>query len=177
MKRACAILVAVLESAVGSKLVCSGVLLYELFEVLRLAVDLHSGLLATNAEQMLQLAMSCIEKLLEGLPKPGQAVPIDVAQALRADTIVSAIKSSNNPQTFQHALLLLSRIANIASEAVLHNVMPIFTFVGSTVLQRDDAFSFSVVEKVLQSIVPALVSSLKASEVAKESKFALLCEG
>lgn len=176
MKRTCAILVAVLESAVGSKLVCSAALLYEFFEVLRLAADLHSGLLATNAEQMLQLAMSCIEKLLEALPRSNATIPAEVSQVLRADTIVSVIKSSNNPQTFQQALLLLSKIANIAPEAVLHNVMPIFTFVGSTVLQRDDAFSFSVVEKVLSSIVPALVSSLKASDAAKESKFALLCE-
>ncbi|SPO26583.1 related to UTP10 - nucleolar protein, component of the small subunit processome [Ustilago trichophora] len=176
MKRTCAILVAVLESAVGSKLVCSGILLYELFEVLRVAVDLHSGLLATNAEQMMQLAMSCIEKVLEVVPSSAAAIPAEVAQALRVDIIVSVVKSSNNPQTFQHALLLLSKIANIAPEAVLHNVMPIFTFVGSTVLQRDDAFSFSVVEKVLQSIVPALVSSLRASDAAKESKFALLCE-
>ncbi|SPO26859.1 related to UTP10 - nucleolar protein, component of the small subunit processome [Ustilago trichophora] len=176
MKRTCAILVAVLETAVGSKLVCSGVLLYELFEVLRVAVDLHSGLLTTNAEQMMQLTMSCIEKVLQVVPDSAAAIPAEVAQALRVDIIVSVVKSSNNPQTFQHALLLLSKIANIAPEAVLHNVMPIFTFVGSTVLQRDDAFSFSVVEKVLQSIVPALVSSLKASVVAKESKFALLCE-
>ncbi|EST04888.1 BP28, C-terminal domain protein [Kalmanozyma brasiliensis GHG001] len=176
MKRTCAILVAVLESAVGSRLLCSGALLYELFEVLRVAVDLHSGLLATNAEQMMQLAMSCIEKLITVLPKSAAAIPADVAQALRADTIVSAIKASTNPQTFQHALLLLSKIAIIAPEAVLHNVMPIFTFVGSTVLQRDDAFSFSVVERVLHSIVPALVGSLKSSEAARESKFALLCE-
>ncbi|KAJ1026239.1 hypothetical protein NDA18_003896 [Ustilago nuda] len=176
MKRTCAILVAVLESAVSNKLAPSGILLYELFEVLRLAVDLHSGLLAANAEQMLQLAMACIEKLLEGLPKQGALMATDVTQALRADIIVSVVKCSNNPQTFQHALLLLSKIANLAPEAVLHNVMPIFTFVGSTVLQRDDAFSFSVVEKVLQSIVPALVLSLKASDAAKEDTFALLCE-
>lgn len=176
VQRTCAVLVVVLESAVGSKLVCSGILLYELFEVLRMAIELHTGLLATNAEQMLQLAMSCIEKLLGDIAKSGAAIPTDVAQTLRADTIVSVIKSSNNPQTFQHALLLLSKIASIAPDAVLHNVMPIFTFVGSTVLQRDDAFSFSVVEKVLKSIIPALVRSLKASDAAKESEFALLCE-
>ncbi|TKY85315.1 hypothetical protein EX895_005477 [Sporisorium graminicola] len=176
MKRTCAVLVAVLESAVGSKLVCSGALLYELFEVLRVAVDLHSGQLATNAEQTMQLSMSCIEKLVGILPKSAAAIPAEITQALRADIIVSVIKSSNNPQSFQHALLLLSKIASIAPETVLHNVMPIFTFVGSTVLQRDDAFSFSVVEKVLQSIVPALVSSFKAGDAAQQSKFALLCE-
>lgn len=176
MKRTCAVLVAVLESAVGSKLVCSGALLYELFEVLRVAVDLHSGQLTTNAEPMMQLAMSFIEKLVGILPKSAAAIPAEITQALRADTIVSVIKSSNNPQTFQHALLLLSKIASIAPETVLHNVMPIFTFVGSTVLQRDDAFSFSVVEKVLQSIVPALVGSFKAGDAAQQNKFALLCE-
>jgi hypothetical protein len=33
-------------------------------------------------------------------------------------------------------------------DAVLHNIMPIFTFMSASDLQRDDAYSFGVVEKV-----------------------------
>jgi U3 small nucleolar RNA-associated protein 10 len=65
-------------------------------------------------------------------------------------------------------------VAGLAPELVLHSAMPIFTFVGSTVLQRDDAFSFTVVERVLQSILPPLVKSLKSRGDASKSSFALL---
>lgn len=54
---------------------------------------------------------------------------------------------SDNPQTFHQALLLVSSLAHIAPEAVLRNVMPIFTFMGSSVLHRDDEYSFKVVQK------------------------------
>lgn len=54
---------------------------------------------------------------------------------------------SDNPQTFHQALLLISSLAHLAPEAVLRNVMPIFTFMGSSVLHRDDEYSFKVVQK------------------------------
>ncbi|EPQ25933.1 uncharacterized protein PFL1_06607 [Pseudozyma flocculosa PF-1] len=163
VRRAAAVLVVLLEAASGKRLARSAALVSELFEVLRVAVELHASL-AVNAEYLLQLAMSCLANLVAGLD--ADSAPADIVQSLRADTIVGAIKASHNPQTFQHALLLLSRVATIAPEPVLHNVMPIFTFVGSTVLQRDDAFSYTVVEKTLKSIVPALVASLKRRQAA-----------
>lgn len=42
-------------------------------------------------------------------------------------------------------------------EKVLHNIMPIFTFMGANVLRLDDAYSFRVIEKTMQTVVPALV--------------------
>ncbi|KAN0059869.1 snoRNA-binding rRNA-processing protein utp10 [Thecaphora frezii] len=191
VRRAASVLVVILESASGKKLARSGALVFEFFEVLRVAVELHASL-AVNAEYLLQLSMACLANLVDGLD--ADSAPADIVQSLRADTIVGAIKASHNPQTFQHALLLLSRVAIIAPESVLHNVMPIFTFVGSTVLQRDDAFSYTVVERTLKSIVPALVDSLKrrqqqqvgadegddamadADATVGDRHFALLCE-
>lgn len=54
---------------------------------------------------------------------------------------------SDNPQTFHQALLLISSLAHLAPEAVIRNVMPIFTFMGSSVLHRDDEYSFKVVQR------------------------------
>lgn len=56
--------------------------------------------------------------------------------------------ASDNPQSFHQASLLMASLARIAPDAVLHNVMPIFTFMGSNVFHRDDTYSFRVVQKV-----------------------------
>jgi U3 small nucleolar RNA-associated protein 10 len=53
-----------------------------------------------------------------------------------------------NPQTFNQALLLISSLSRLAPEAVLHHIMPVFTFMGSNVFHRDDSYSFRVVEQV-----------------------------
>ena len=55
---------------------------------------------------------------------------------------------SVNPRTSQQALLFIGSLARLVPEAVLHNVMPIFTYMGSSDFQRDDIHSFAVVEKV-----------------------------
>ncbi|KAG9017581.1 snoRNA-binding rRNA-processing protein utp10 [Tulasnella sp. 427] len=46
---------------------------------------------------------------------------------------------------------------------VIQNVMPIFTFMGSNVFHRDDSFSFRVVQKTNEGIVPVMVKSLKSN--------------
>ncbi len=46
------------------------------------------------------------------------------------------------------ALLLVSALAAVVPELILHSVMPIFTFMGADVLHRDDDFSAYVVKQV-----------------------------
>lgn len=153
--RSAAILSEILEVALQSRVGASAGLLAELFEILRLAVEMHSSR-TLNADYILHLAMSNLNRLLQS------ATPTSsVIQSLRVDTVVNVIKASKNPATFQQALLVLSSIATLAPETVLHSAMPVFTFVGSSVLQRDDAFSFTVVERVLRSVVPPLVISIR----------------
>jgi hypothetical protein len=56
--------------------------------------------------------------------------------------------ASESPQTFHQALLLIASLALVAPKSVLHNIMPVFTFMGSNVFHRDDNYSFRVVQKV-----------------------------
>jgi hypothetical protein len=44
----------------------------------------------------------------------------------------------------------MATLARLAPEAVVQNVMPIFTFMGSNVFHRDDPYSFRVVQKVFE---------------------------
>jgi hypothetical protein len=56
--------------------------------------------------------------------------------------------ASESPQAFYQALLLIASLARVAPKSVLHNIMPVFTFMGSNLFHRDDNYSFRVVQKV-----------------------------
>lgn len=45
----------------------------------------------------------------------------------------------------------------LLQEKVLHNIMPIFTFMGANILRMDDAYSFQVIDKTLHMVIPALI--------------------
>ncbi|KAG6334786.1 hypothetical protein ID866_4304 [Astraeus odoratus] len=68
---------------------------------------------------------------------------------------------TDNPQTFNAALLLMANLARLSPDSVLHNVMSIFTFMGSNVFHRDDSYSFRVVQSTINNIVPVMVSALR----------------
>lgn len=103
------------------------------------------------------------------------------------ELVVQCIRTSDMPQTHHHGLLLLgaaaaifpvsthslARLRNIScsdhrriiitllyslpQEKVLHNIMPIFTFMGANVMRLDDAYSFQVIDKTVQMVIPALI--------------------
>uniref|UniRef100_A0A8C3JJA2 HEAT repeat-containing protein 1 n=1 Tax=Calidris pygmaea TaxID=425635 RepID=A0A8C3JJA2_9CHAR len=45
------------------------------------------------------------------------------------------------------------------TDKVLHNIMPIFTFMGANVLRLDDTYTFQVINKTVQMVIPALIQS------------------
>ena len=166
------VLITVLESIQSRTLGMEAALVAALFDVVRTAISLSSTHLF-NAEYLLQLAMQSLCNLFDHVTE----LPTDVAQVVRADTIVSAIKVSTNTQSINHAILLLARFARLDAELVLHNIMPIFTFVGLNVLQRDDRFTLSVVEQTLRSIMPAFVNAVRPQVINdKDARLALWCE-
>lgn len=67
---------------------------------------------------------------------------------VRVDVLVDCIRNSADPQVQQSTLLLVSLLASIAPELILHDVMPIFTFMGSSILSRSDDYSAYVVKQV-----------------------------
>ncbi|WFD29976.1 snoRNA-binding rRNA-processing protein utp10 [Malassezia sp. CBS 17886] len=160
VQRAAVVLITVLESIQSRTLGMSAALVAALFDVVRAAIELH-GTPLFNCEYLLQLAMQSLCNLFDHVT----ILPADVAQVVRADVIVQAIKASSNTQSINHAILLLTRFARLDAELVLHNIMPLFTFVGLTVLQRDDRFTLSVVEQTLRSIIPAFVNSVRPQVV------------
>ncbi|ORY34663.1 U3 small nucleolar RNA-associated protein 10 [Naematelia encephala] len=95
--------------------------------------------------------------------------PTEIKKAhIGIEVIIKVIRASNNPRTSQRALLVASELARLIPESVLHSVMPIFTFMGASDFQRDDAYSFGVVEKTVSSIVPVMVHNLREKATTKE---------
>ncbi|KAF6844961.1 ssu processome component [Colletotrichum musicola] len=77
------------------------------------------------------------------------------------DLLVSCIQKSSSPIVQNSALLLIASLATAAPDLVLHSVMPIFTFMGASVLHQNDDYSAHVVNQTIKEVVPPLMQSLK----------------
>ncbi|CAH0404614.1 unnamed protein product [Chilo suppressalis] len=75
----------------------------------------------------------------------------------KVDLVVQCIRGTQNPQTQNHALMLLSHAAYMLPEQVLHHTMEVFTFMGSSVLRHDDAYSFQIIVKIIETLIPIIV--------------------
>ncbi|KZT68072.1 hypothetical protein DAEQUDRAFT_348588 [Daedalea quercina L-15889] len=106
-----------------------------------------------------QLLMTALESSVTNMPENASIQ----AGVVRVDILIELIKAAENPQTFHQALLLMAAMARLAPDAILHNVMPVFTFMGSNVFHRDDSYSFRVVQKTIDSIVPVMAASLRSN--------------
>uniref|UniRef100_A0A8D0CS34 HEAT repeat-containing protein 1 n=1 Tax=Sander lucioperca TaxID=283035 RepID=A0A8D0CS34_SANLU len=113
----------------------------------------------TNMEYTKQLLLSCLLNVLHKLSPDGSAVATDVLdeEKFSVELVVQVIRASDMPQTHHHALLLLGAAAAIFPEKVLHNIMPIFTFMGANIMRLDDAYSFRVIDRTVQMVIPALI--------------------
>ncbi|CAD6593091.1 MAG: snoRNA-binding rRNA-processing protein utp10 [Alectoria sarmentosa] len=80
--------------------------------------------------------------------------------SVRSDVLIDCIRTTANPQVRNSALLLVSALAMVAPELILHSIMPIFTFMGTNVLRQQDDFSAYVVKQTMDSVIPRLVQSL-----------------
>lgn len=82
--------------------------------------------------------------------------------AVRVDLLVDTIRHSTIPQVQNASLLLIASLASWVPDLVLHNLMPIFTFMGSTLLRQHDDYSAHVVDQTISRIVPQLATSLRS---------------
>ncbi|XP_015227293.1 PREDICTED: HEAT repeat-containing protein 1 [Cyprinodon variegatus] len=120
----------------------------------------------TNMEYTKQLLLSCLLNICNKLSPDGGPMAAEVLdeEKFNVELVVQVIRLSDMPQTHHHALLLLAATASIFPDKVLHNIMPIFTFMGANILRLDDAYSFRVIEKTMATVVPALVQAHRLSD-------------
>ncbi|KAJ9574702.1 hypothetical protein L9F63_008137, partial [Diploptera punctata] len=136
------------------KLQSTHLLLAPLFSILNKCLQFEEQ---APVEYTKQLVLSCILHCCQKLSPDGLPIEKTVLQAFNVEAIVQCIRASPNPQTHHHALLVLAHVAGMMPEQVLHNIMAIFTFMGSSILRQDDAYSYQVISKIVETIVPILV--------------------
>ncbi|KAF4800678.1 hypothetical protein TURU_041932 [Turdus rufiventris] len=114
-----------------------------------------------NMEYTKQLILSCLLNICQKLSSDGSKVPAGILdkEKFNVELIVQCIRISKMPQTHHHALLLLGAVAGMFPDKVLHNIMPIFTFMGANVLRLDDTYTFQVINKTVQMVIPALIQA------------------
>jgi U3 small nucleolar RNA-associated protein 10 len=69
--------------------------------------------------------------------------------------LIACVRTSTNPQVHNRALLLLAALAQVVPDLILIHVMPIFTFMGASVLRQDDEYSAHVIEQVFPALLTA----------------------
>ena len=104
------------------------------------------------------LALGSLRAIVEEVKISGET-PFD-RSSVRTDTLVDCVRTTASPQVQHAALLLVSSLASVTSEVVLHSVMPIFTFMGANLLRQDGEYSAHVITQTIDSVIPPLVDSL-----------------
>lgn len=74
----------------------------------------------------------------------------------KIDLVVQCIRGTQDAQTHHDALQLIVKLSTMVPDAILHNVMDIFTFVGDTAVRRDDEYIYRLISNIIKSIVPIL---------------------
>ncbi|KAF9125924.1 HEAT repeat-containing protein 1 [Mortierella sp. 14UC] len=149
-------LVSVLELLESKEVTDSNNLIMPLFEVLSTIMNTDLQNTPVSIEYVNQLLLSCLTTYVSQAEERG--IGIDEA-ILRIDLVVNCIRTTGNPQTHNQSLLLMAAIASICPDKVLHNIMPVFTFMGANVLRQDDNYSFHVIQQTLEKIIPPLVAA------------------
>lgn len=132
-------------------------LLPSLFLVLKRCLQFEDQ---SPVEYSKQLVLSCMLhfcQLISPDGKPQRSLIPD--KIFEIALVVQCIRGTQNPQTHHHALQLLSHTAAMIPELVLHNMMDIFTFVGSSIVRRDDAYTYQIISNIIKSIIPTLIAT------------------
>lgn len=108
------------------------------------------------------LALGSLRSIVEEVKISGET-PFD-RSSVRTDILVDCLRATTNPQVQHAALLLISSLASVTPEIVLHSVMPIFTFMGANILRQDDEYSAHVITQTIDSVIPPLVDSLRKQQ-------------
>ncbi|XP_058262423.1 HEAT repeat-containing protein 1 isoform X1 [Hemibagrus wyckioides] len=128
-----------------------------LFSLLSRCLEVSSEL--DNMEYTKQLLLSVLLNVCQKLSPQGGPISKDILDEdkFNVELVVQCVRTSNTPQTHHHALLLLGTVAGIFPEKVLHNIMPIFTFMGANIMRLDDTYSFQIINRTVQMVIPALI--------------------
>eukprot|EP00455_Lapot_gusevi_P041674 TRINITY_DN4861_c0_g2_i4.p1 TRINITY_DN4861_c0_g2~~TRINITY_DN4861_c0_g2_i4.p1 ORF type:complete len:1199 (-),score=295.81 TRINITY_DN4861_c0_g2_i4:303-3899(-) len=147
-------------------------LITRLFDLLAFLLSLDPSVYALDdgsvpiTEYCKQLVVSAIGFLLSEFSKHGGRVSnVPAADTLlesqiNINAVVECVGSSDNSQTRNQALLLLATLSSVCPNLVMDAIIPVFTYVGQSVIsQRDDSYTFIVVQQTMETVLPIVTRS------------------
>ncbi|XP_071799913.1 HEAT repeat-containing protein 1-like [Asterias amurensis] len=145
-----------------------------LFTLLSRCLELDQAALENSMEYLKQLILTTLLNICNQLT-PDSKTPAAADSALSqaqfsVEVVVQCIRTTDNPQTHRHALMLLAAAAGLFPEHVLHNIMAIFTFMGANMLHQDDSYSFQVIMRTVETVIPALIKASEQQTVTTDFK-------
>ncbi len=161
--RAYALLLAVLHAR---RIGLSTALASDLVEDIRLIAE-HRQTSAFDSERSITQVLSTLDAAAADPQRKAETL-----SGIRVDVLVGLLKIPFSRTLLHKVLTLLAKVADVAADQVVHNIMPIFTFVGVSVMSRDDDASFAIVEHSIRDIVPALSNAYR-KQVKSSDHFAL----
>lgn len=123
--------------------------------------DLHhlSSLVGSELGYLQNLVLSSLLAMIPAY-KDNKDLIID-ASVGHGDILSTCIQRSSSPAVINAALLLVASLARTAPDVVLQSVMPIFTFMGSSVLKQADDYSAHVVNQTIKEVIPPLIETFR----------------
>lgn len=131
-------------------------LLTVMFEMLACLKQLQQN--RVESPYLLNLCLSSIHAMIRPLSSRGSTADLS---GIKPELVTECLRSTDNPQVQNTSLLVMAALSSIIPDRMVHNVMPIFTFIGHNMLSKDDEHSINVVNEAIDKIVPALLQSLR----------------
>ncbi|KAK4328191.1 hypothetical protein Pmani_001398 [Petrolisthes manimaculis] len=141
-----------------------------LTQCLQTSLTLDFTIIDLTQQQILSALLHLLQKSLEELGEEELKKHVQ----LNTEVVVQCVRASHSPDTHRRAMLILAFAARIHPDAVIQKVMPIFTFMGTSLMWRDDSYSFQVIHQTIESIIPTLVKC--ESEEPLELRLGRVCQ-
>ncbi|KAK5076357.1 snoRNA-binding rRNA-processing protein utp10 [Lithohypha guttulata] len=133
-------------------------LLRNMFELLTSLRQLQQN--RVDSPYLLNLCLGTIYTMVKSSRSRGRVID---GTSIKPELVTDCLRNSDNPQVQNAALLVLAALSTVVPDRMVHNVMPIFTFIGHNMLSQDDEHSINVVNEAIDKIVPALLENLRRS--------------
>ena len=154
-------LVLALELIEGSIPETKPELMSALFDALILIRRLKASL-QSESPYALGLCLNCLLVMIDQMKK-SRNHKLDLS-SIRADVVIECVRNAESPQVQSDALLLSASLAELAPDRVIHHIMPVFTFMGTSMMSLDDGHSVNVINQAIDRIIPPLVGKLKQED-------------
>lgn len=131
-------------------------LISAMFEMLATLRQLQQN--RVNSPYHLNLCLGSIHAMIGSSSIRGKTVDLS---GVKPELVTECLRTADNPQVQNASLLVLASLSTIVPDRMVHNVMPIFTFIGHNMLSKDDDHSINVINEAIDKIVPALLENLR----------------